>query len=69
MYPPKDADDEDDADDVELSQCRMFNISEVDWAQGDYDDWVQLNRTYYDCPQGWTYSKEYYESTIVSEVL
>ena len=54
----------------EHNQCSIYNMTEVDWDEGDYDTWIKLNRTVIDkCPDGWWYSTEYYDSTIVSEVI
>ena len=56
--------------DGEWSSCEIYNISAVDYSEGDYSSWVNQIRSgeQYNCPAGWVYSNEYYETTIVSEV-
>lgn len=50
------------------SSCTIYNITEVDYSEGDFNTWINTSKTEMDCPAGWDYSTEYYETTIVSEV-
>ena len=59
---------EEDGDKLEMSSCLVYDVNDTDWTQGDYNQWVTLNRTSLNCQQGWDYSTEYYETTIVAEV-
>ena len=55
--------------DGKIDKCSVYNQTEIDWTSGDFSTLIAQNRTKHDCKQGWTYSKEYYESTIVTEVI
>ncbi len=57
-----------DRDSWKMSSCQMYNISEVDWSEGNYSNWDMTNITRMKCPNGYVYSTKYYNSTIVSEV-
>ena len=57
-----------DGDSGKISACQMYDVNDTDWTVGGYTEWMAQNRTPHDCLYGWTYSKEYYTTTIVSEV-
>ena len=48
--------------------CQMYNVDDIDWEMGGYNDWVSLPRTKQPCTNGYHYSEEFYEKTIVTEV-
>ena len=52
----------------DYDSCSMYSQKDIEWEEGNYQDWVKLPRTTHKCTYGYHYDEEYYEKTIVTEV-
>lgn len=54
---------------LQYSQCKMYNLNYSDIAKNqNLGDAVREGADVVPCKHGWTFDREIYESTVVSEV-
>ena len=52
----------------QYASCEMYNVDDINWEEGSFSDWRSMPRTTHSCSNGYYYSDEFYEKTIVTEV-
>ena len=52
----------------QYDSCQMYNVDDIDWESGGFNEWRSATRTKHSCTHGYHFSDEFYEKTIVTEV-